>query len=816
MWSIYSIGDSYFLAKIFNAVAMIFNSHIPDALAAIALTLGIFYQAFRGISQSIGLSFSQIFAVLIIYLCFFIPKAQVQIIDVYTDKVRVVENVPLGSAAAGSIISTIGFKVSNSFNKAFGEVHRDNNGFASSLVILAKLRETLSLVLKNKDIINANNGDFYSSWQNYIKECTLVGIDLGILKPQEIYSSENIFKALRFDSSLYGTQINIDGQKQNLTCTQSYDLLSNYTKGNFLVELNNTLNNISDKNNDRDELRLNQITEVSIDNALDTLGLSQTKGQDYILGSILLPIYEESVKAKYNNEHAYNMALMVEDAIRARNTQWSGEQSMFFTLVRPFITFFEGLVFALTPLMAFIVCLGIGGFSMLGKYLALLIWIELWQPLLTIINLYIIEAVKGNFEVMEVSGSSFSGIIESSQIISDYLAIGGMLSAGVPALSLMIVYGGIVAASSFAGRMNGQDHLNETIASPSLLNSNQVVSQMPKFSQGAISGIYKNGGLGLVPELNLSSVGSEALSKARGEAQASEQSFSDNLSNSQTHLLSDNLSNSYLRSMGSRISTSQSKSSQIINSKARSISKNLGLNEGEEEALKGAISGVLGGAKVNPLNLAQASLSHQKGSQSSKLQSKLSQALTGLSNNTSLKEDYQRALSDDYAKGIESTIMEGRTQQESNTLVESAKLASTQRRELGFLEQSVSQVGVTRSIDSGAITKMASSNEPLLKSMDNYSLSRDDIAKRTNELEPLMRSIFPNHKQAHAASLLTAMAEKDPKKAYEFMLRSIGEESFQHDDPNIKTPHMDSDFKRVNQDYFFSRPKTSFNDPENK
>ena len=100
--------------------------------------------------------------------------------------------------------------------------------------------------------------------------------------------------------------------------------------------------------------------------------------------------------------------------------------------------------------------------------------------------------------------------------------------------------------------------------------------------------------------------------------------------------------------------------------------------------------------------------------------------------------------------------------------------------------------------------------------MDNYSLSRDDIAKRTNELEPLMRSIFPNHKQAHAASLLTAMAEKDPKKAYEFMLRSIGEESFQHDDPNIKTPHMDSDFKRVNQDYYFSRPKTSFNDPENK
>ncbi len=59
---------------------------------------------------------------------------------------------------------------------------------------------------------------------------------------------------------------------------------------------------------------------------------------------------------------------MVNQAIQQRNTQWAAEQSMFMTVVRPMLTFFEGFIYAITPIIAFIIVMGSFGLQLAGKY----------------------------------------------------------------------------------------------------------------------------------------------------------------------------------------------------------------------------------------------------------------------------------------------------------------------------------------------------------------------------------------------------------------------------------------------------------------
>ncbi len=92
--------------------------------------------------------------------------------------------------------------------------------------------------------------------------------------------------------------------------------------------------------------------------------------------SVLLPINEQSVTGKYMDDQAFTAAVMVNQAIEQRNTQWAPEQTLFQSIVRPMMTFL-GFIYAITPLMAFVIPLCQIGIRMAGKYLLILLWIQL-------------------------------------------------------------------------------------------------------------------------------------------------------------------------------------------------------------------------------------------------------------------------------------------------------------------------------------------------------------------------------------------------------------------------------------------------------
>lgn len=55
-------------------------------------------------------------------------------------------------------------------------------------------------------------------------------------------------------------------------------------------------------------------------------------------------------------------------------------------------------------------------------------------------------------------------------MMSNDLAVGGMMASAIPVLTLFIVSGSIYSLNSLAGRMSGGDHINEKISSLTYCN----------------------------------------------------------------------------------------------------------------------------------------------------------------------------------------------------------------------------------------------------------------------------------------------------------------------------------------------------------
>ncbi len=158
-FTIYSLGDLSVFRSALNAVAMLFNPANPDAglwvsagnsfgvgtgvyLGMLTALLVALYQA----AMSGRVDLKPVLMPLMVYTVMVVPKADVQIEDVYEGKVAKVDNVPIGIAIPGSVISSIAWQVTQSFETVFSTVDgsyssmSSDNGFVTPLKLLNSLR----------------------------------------------------------------------------------------------------------------------------------------------------------------------------------------------------------------------------------------------------------------------------------------------------------------------------------------------------------------------------------------------------------------------------------------------------------------------------------------------------------------------------------------------------------------------------------------------------------------------------------------------------------------------------------------------------
>lgn len=502
MFTIYSIGDSAFLAQILNSLAMITGTGDFEQLVAIGLVLGLFIMGVQCVmSGTRQFNLHQVFLGFLCYLCMFGPSVTVHIEDAYTGQVRTVDNVPVGAGVAGTLISNVGYGVTQLFEQGYGDVDRmTEHSFGDALKSLNAVRA----IAYDASILNAASqslgagSDLRKSLDNYIRECTMVKIVVGQGTPEEVYGGG--LNALAFQNTIYGTEVYLPGNNAaKLDCSAAWQQL----KPRFEQAMQDprTIAAVNRLAGSMDAQGQVQTTYDRITDALHALNVTQISARDYVNVAVLEPIYRRSAQGFYNDMGDSASAVMINQAIEQRNTQWAAEQSMFLSTVRPLMAFFEGFIYAITPIMAFMIVMGAFGMAMITKYFQVVVWVQLWMPVLSIVNLFILMGARNQFASIVTDPMSFYTLNNGSQILQNWIATGGMLAAATPMIALFLVTGSTYAFTSLTNRMGGGDHVNEKIASPDMVKPAEILSMMPQATSSAVGGVAATGSV--IPTLDI-------------------------------------------------------------------------------------------------------------------------------------------------------------------------------------------------------------------------------------------------------------------------------------------------------------------------
>lgn len=573
--TIHSIGDAQFLSQVLNAVAMIIGTNDFVQLVSIGLLLGAIIVVLQGLFRGAReIPWHQLLLGWILYACMFVPTTTVIVEDAYTGKAYPVDNVPVGVAFAGSMISNIGYGVTNLFETAYGDVKGISQGtFAEPLVILNAVRQHSAdmRVLQELDKSIGQGTDIQKTLHNYIKECTLPKLALSITTPTDLVTGD-MMDELKFESSIYGTRSYIGNPSgQNLTCAEAWKkiepALEKIKDPKFINQLSTAANLKGEAGN--------KATYDDYQAAFDMLNMNGTAVEQFMLASTIKPIYEKAVSGYYRNLGDKTSAIMFNQAVQQRNTQWAAEASMFMTVVRPFLSFFEGFMYSITPVLAFLLVLGGIGISLGVKYILLILWIQLWMPVLSICNLYIIMSARG--ELAAQTFTSFYSVDKLGQSLEHWMATGGMLASATPLISLFLITGSTFAFTSLTQRMAGGDHINEKIPTPDIMRQGEFYAHGSAGNGNSLLGAVRTGSEGTEGTINFDKMRSEARQSALTEAQAATNALNNGYSTNYSSATTAADQAAISREIGSRMMASGSSAVQSLESGIRQTSwgKNL-------------------------------------------------------------------------------------------------------------------------------------------------------------------------------------------------------------------------------------------------
>lgn len=619
-FDLYSIGDSAFLEQILNAVAMISGEDDFIQIVSIGMVLGMLVMGWQALTSGgkNGVDFQQPLVAVMIWMLLFAPKGTIVIEDAYTGAVRPVDNVPLMVGLA-SLSSKFGYgltRMTEAFNPIVPGI--TETYFADALKSINDVRrkvsepkvfQAINEALGDQSVANMQSGtstgtvNFRRSWYNYIKECTLKGIDTNRYTLDALLT-QPAMEAMQYKSSIHHTLLFLDAGNPlgtTMTCSAAYTLLIQRTNEAFATDKVKLAlaESAGIKLYEDDDLYAKLSNNFG---SLATGGAAAVDAQKYVMAAVLDNVYLQAAQGRYQDMRDFSSATMIGQALMQRNTQWAAEQSMFISMVRPMMSLIEGLMYSIVPIMAFLMVIGRFGQSLVGKYLLMLVWIQLWMPVLSIINLYLymvstsgLEALAGTGSGTPIALDSFIGLYKSDEILGNWLATGGMLAAATPVLTMMLITGSTFAWTSLTQRMNGADHINEKITTPDVVSNGPALNNLAMNSNTNVGGTAGTGADSLLPNLAFDARLSSAASSAQSYANDKREQFTRTLSNSFTDNVSQQQMSSLAEEIGRTVMSSNSSEAQAIKGATASFMRDHNVGASQTSLVTGLMSITAGG-----------------------------------------------------------------------------------------------------------------------------------------------------------------------------------------------------------------------------
>lgn len=325
-------------------------------------------------------------------------------------------NVPLGPAFIGSTISTIAYNITKTSEQAFSTPGMTEYGLFSSLSTLSKVRDALRNPMSLDGFQNyrkSEGWDLPRSVNEYMTFCSLNPVALRTDKTlTDLYRSPGWANVLSNQNSSMFIYV-YDGSAGTMkSCSEARSFLN----ANLQNVYSDVLNDILQKGFSEEAKTGRMTSGVQVQNATDqaiqSLAMSNKSAQDYVLTSLITPMFNDSRVDAMNHWQEQRAAMALRESLNQQEIQWAGKGDSFKHYMRPMIAFFEGMLYAMTPFMAFALMLGSPGLSILGKYLVLPLAVGLWMPLLSIVNAFTLwyagSQMEAVFNGYDPTGSGFA------------------------------------------------------------------------------------------------------------------------------------------------------------------------------------------------------------------------------------------------------------------------------------------------------------------------------------------------------------------------------------------------------------------------
>lgn len=503
-FEIHALGDASWVYFVINAVSSITGYGTLGALGAM---LGLLGMAFSGITSKSGpqLDVAWIMLSFVMFYAFFIPRADRVIIaevnppsHLVQPRTYVVDNVPMGLAVVGTVVTKIGLSLAQEYDTTFGSVTDTERVLTGA--VGANIRRIADLRMMQDLSFTDSSGTFALNRKNmayYMAGCTVPGIAMGHMTYEKVMAGtsetgtdvEGLLSRIKYAHPARRTEFfKADGSMEILDCSQAYDRLVAAMTGpdGFGKGLAQALH-------ERGRGASPDQAYDSMAQTFQKFGYDAQDLQTFAMANVMHSVYLTAVMGDSSNRHNQAMTMMVEQAMAQRNAQFAGEESMFVALLRPSVSFFEALFYALAPIIAFLIPIGPMGLKLVGKYAMFTIWVVLYFPLLAIIGAFGDTQFFGAMEALKDVALTPQGSMMVLKEAQNTLGTVSLLAASVPQLALAILMGGPVAMSALASRLQGGDMIDEKLASPSAAQTQAGVAAAPMFTGTSGGGVVQNG-----------------------------------------------------------------------------------------------------------------------------------------------------------------------------------------------------------------------------------------------------------------------------------------------------------------------------------
>ncbi|MBP6986407.1 MAG: conjugal transfer protein TraG N-terminal domain-containing protein [Alphaproteobacteria bacterium] len=520
--TVITYGAGEILDTTFNAIAALMNAKsgtLYQPLVRFSLILGLMWAIVTVIYGNHSQLLTSWFIPfnLMLYL-FFIPTCTVIIQDPVTGFNYKVDNVPWGLGSVAGLVSQIGDRVTREVEKTF------------SLPDDLKYHKTGAVMASNL-IANANNfqitdADLNETMRSFVNQCVVYDALMGQKYTlEELRSSGDIWGLVSKNASQARAFVfKAPGKNQRpeiLTCAQGVTRLKPFLESSvenafqffgrkifskdaakpWTVPLAAGANAEAPASANRS--KLGQQLKGYLPGAMNYMTNMSNSANDYMMQQMMIHSVVDGIESQSTAlGNAPNFAVR-----RAYLHQRANEENIAGVAAQKLIAMknvMEALIY-----VAFIFLLPLAilpmGWRYIGKWVSLVMWIQLWPPLYAILNFIMNVSVRAKgmgLVATDGTGITIANSVGFSNLHADMAAQAGFMSLAVGSLAYALVKGGAGSFVHLASHMAGPASSASARASEDMMSGNYSLGNISQgtmqannttFGQNNMSPSYSSG-----------------------------------------------------------------------------------------------------------------------------------------------------------------------------------------------------------------------------------------------------------------------------------------------------------------------------------